>query len=136
MEDVGAPRPFERRLRWTWIVAQPRYALIFLRELTAFFILTYLVLFVILLHKAGQDARAYQDYLDFLWNPGMVVFHFVAAAAALWHTWTWFMLTPKSMVLWLRGWRVPGFALVASQTGAWAVLTALIILWVWWVGAL
>ena len=96
----------------------------------------HIVLLAILLHKAGQSAETHQNYLDFLWNPGMVVLHFVTAGAALWHTFTWFTLTPKAIVLRVKGWQVPAFALVVPQIGAWAVITGLVISWIWWVGAL
>ncbi len=136
MDRVDAPRPLERRLGWTWIVASPRYVLVLLREASSVFITAYLILLVLLLFKAGRPAAEYRAFLDFLWNPGMVVFHVVAAAAALWHTVTWFNLTPKAMDVRIRGWKVPAILIVVPQLGAFAVISGLVIGWVWWVGAL
>ena len=136
MDRVDAPRPLERRLGWAWIVASPRCALVFLREVSSVFIAAYVVLLVLLLLKAGSpDPAEYRAFLDFFWNPGMVVFHVVAAAAALWHTFTWFNLTPKAMDVRIRGWKPPTILIVVAQLGAFAVISGLVIGWVWWVGA-
>lgn len=136
MDHVDAPRPLERRLGWAWIAASPRYVQVFLREASSVFIAAYLVLVVLLLFMAGRpDPADYRAFLDFSWNPGMVVFHGVAAAAALWHTVTWFNLTPKAMDIRIRGWKVPAFLIVAPQLGAFAVISGLVIGWFWWVGA-
>ena len=90
---------------------------------------------LVLLHKAGQSAADYQAYLDFLWNPGMVVFHVVSIVFALLHTVTWFNLLPQTVAIRIMGRRIPALLLVAPQFGGWAVVTGLIIAWVWWVGA-
>lgn len=129
-------RPLSRRLGWNWWITRPSYFLVLLREVTAVFMLVELVLLLILLHKAGQSEAVHRAYLDFLLNPGMVVLHAISAAAALWHTITWFNLTPKALVIRIGTYRVPGFFLIAPQWGAFALITGLIILWVWWVGAL
>ena len=128
-------QPLFRSLGWTWWTKRPSYLLVFLRESSSVFIAVQVVLVLVLLHKAGQSAADYQAYLDFLWNPGMVVFHVISIAFALLHTYTWFNLLPQTMAIRIRGRRIPGLLLVAPQFGGWAVVTGLIIAWVWWVGA-
>ena len=136
MDRIDAPQPLKNQLGWTWITANPRYALVFLREASAVFIAAHLILLVLLLFKAGgTDSSEYRDFLDFFWNPGMLVFHIVSAAAALWHTVTWFNLTPKAMDVRIRGWKVPAVLIVAPQFSAFALVSGLVIVWVWWVGS-
>ena len=128
-------QPLFRSLGWTWWAKRPSYLLVFLREASSVFIAVQVVLMLVLVHKAGQPPADYQGYLDFLWNPGMVVFHVISIAFALLHTFTWFMLLPATVAIRIRDRRIPGILLVAPQIGAWAVVSGLIIAWVWWVGA-
>ena len=128
-------QPLFRSLGWTWWAKRPSYLLVALRESSSVFIAVQVVLMLMLVHKAGQPPADYQGYLDFLWNPGMVVFHVISIAFALLHTFTWFMLLPATVAIRIRGRRIPGILLVAPQFGAWAVVSGLIIAWVWWVGA-
>lgn len=122
-------------LRWTWWASRPSYFRVFLRELSSFFFAIQLILMLVMFHKAGQSAEDYRFYLDFLWNPGMVLFHSVSVLFALWHTYTFFNLLPQAISIRVMGRRIPGVFLVAPQFGAWAVVSGLIITWVWWVGA-
>ena len=116
-------------------MTRPSYLRVFLREISSVFIAIQLVLMLLLLHKAGQQPEDYQAYLGFLWNPGMVLFHSVSVLFALWHTYTFFNLLPQAVAIRVMGRRIPAFFLVAPQFGAWAMVSGLIIAWVWWVGA-
>ncbi len=120
---------------WTWWTQKPAYVHVFLREASAVFILAEVVLFAVLIHKAGQDAETYRAYLDFLWHPLMVVFHILALAFAVWHSVTWFLLTPSALPRQIAGRRVPAALVVGQQFAGLAVVSLLIALWVAWVGA-
>ena len=50
----------------------------------------------------------------------------VALAFLLLHTVTWFALTPRAMVLRLRGRQVPGIVIIAAQYAGLAVVSAFI----------
>ena len=110
-----------------WWVSQLAYLRIMLRELSAFLIAAYLVIFLILLHKLGRGEAAYISFRAFLWSPGMIVFHFVALAFALIHTITWFNLTPKAMVIWRGEERVHPALIAGPNYFVWAGVTAFIL---------
>ena len=120
---------------WTWWTQKGTYFRVFLREATSAFILAEIVLFMLLVHKAGQDAETYRAYRDFLWHPLMVVFHLVALAFALWHSVTWFLLAPSALPRQIAGRRVPAAFIVSQQFAGLAAVTVLLALWVAWVGA-
>ena len=115
---------------WTWWTKRPLYVRVFARELTAIFIAAYLVLFVVLLHKAGQSEDTYLAYRDFLWHPIMIFVHCIMLVFALYHTVTWFHLTPKAIVIRIGEYKVPGFFIIAQQYAGWLVISAIVILWV------
>lgn len=127
-------RPLDRRLGWTWWTLKGSYFRIFLREVSSAFILAEVVLFMLLIHKAGQDAETYLAYRDFLWHPLMVVFHLVALAFALWHTITFFLIAPSALPSQVAGRRIPAAFIIGQQFAGLAAVSLLLILWVAWVG--
>ena len=128
-------RPIEHRLGWMWWTQKGSYARVFLREFSAVFLLTEVVLLVLLIHNAGQSASHYRDYLGFLWNPLMVAFHVVAFGFALWHSTTFFLLAPSALPLRIAGRRVPASFIIIQQFAGLAVVSLLVGSWIAWVGA-
>ena len=71
-------------------------------------------------------AKPRTDFLDTLANPLMVVLNVVALAFVLLHTITFANLTPRAMVVKLRGRRVPSRAILAGVYFGWLVVTAVL----------
>jgi fumarate reductase subunit C len=57
-------------------------------------------------------------------NPAMIVLNVVALAFLLLHAITFANLTPRAMVVRLRGHRVPSRVILAGVYGGWLVVTA------------
>jgi len=110
----------------TWWLRNRAYFLFMLRELTSVFIAGYAILLLILLYQLNAGRDAYQSYLRFLAAPGMVAFHVIALAAALFHTVTWFNLTPKVLVVRMGGRHVPASVIAGVNYVAWIVISALV----------
>ena len=118
--------PYRRPVPSTWWLHNRAYFLFMLRELTSVFIAAYLILLLILLYRLNAGRGAYESYLRFLGAPGMVTFHVIALAAALFHTVTWFNLTPKVLVVRVGARRVPAPIIAGVNYAAWVVLSALV----------
>jgi fumarate reductase subunit C len=54
----------------------------------------------------------------------------VALAFTIFHTVTWFAVTPQAMALKLRGRRVPGLAIAGGLYVAWFVVSAVLVAFV------
>jgi fumarate reductase subunit C len=123
-------RPFVRELSKTgWWLAQPRYVRYMLREISALFIGLYAIVLVIGLLQLSRGAAAYENYLAFVQGPVGLAIAVVAMIFAVYHTYTWFQVTPKAMPLVLVGKRVPGVLIVAAHwLGFFAVSVALSLL--------
>ena len=118
--------PYRRPVPSTWWLHNRAYFLFMLRELTSVFIAAYLILLLILLYRLNAGRGAYESYLRFLRAPGMVAFHVIALAAALFHTVTWFNLTPKVLVVRVGARRVPAPIIAGVNYAAWIVFSALV----------
>lgn len=117
---------YQRAIPRTWWLTNRAYFFFMVRELTSVFIAAYLALFLLLLYKLGQGREAYQAYLQFLAAPGMLAFHLLALAAALFHAVTWFSITPKVLVVRVGEKRVPAVLIAGVNYVAWIALSVLL----------
>jgi len=120
---------YRRPSEFAWWVTNRAYFLFVVRELTSVFIAGYGVVLLVLLQRLAAGPQTYAAYLRFLASPGMIFFHLVALAAALYHSVTWFRLAPQAMPVRLRGRRVPPPAIVAAGYAAWGAIS-LVVVWI------
>jgi fumarate reductase subunit C len=118
--------PFHRPPQFNWWVGKRAYTLFVVRELTSVFIAAYAVLLLLLIRNLVAGREAYDAHLRWLTTPGLILFHLVALAAALYHSITWFALSPKAMVVRLGGRRVPPRAVVGANYAAWIAASVVV----------
>jgi len=120
---------YKTPLRPSWFMDKPGFRLFMLREATSLFMAGYLIFLLVWLRRLGQGPEAYATFLESLRHPVPILLHLVALAASLYHSITWFNLTPKIMPMYLGEDRLPDkLAAVAMGFGPWIVLSG-IILW-------
>jgi len=117
----------------TWWLGNRAYFLFMVRELTSVFIAAYLMVFLLTLDKLANGREAYEAYLRFLATPGMRTFHALALAAAIFHSVTWFNITPMVLGLRFGEKRVPPALVAGFNYVAWiAVSLAITAIVLWW----
>ncbi len=121
--------PYRYPVPATWWLKKRVYLLFILRELTSVFIAAYLVLVLVLLHKISVGRLAYEAYFQFLANPGMITFHVIALVAALYHTYTWFILVPNIVIVRVSRIRVPKSIVSGAHFIGWIVIS-IVIAWI------
>ncbi len=111
-----------------WFMQRRGFRLFMVREATSVFVAGYLVFLLIWLYRLGQGPEAFAAMIETARHPLAVVLHLMALAGALYHSITWFNLTPKIMPMYLGEDRVPDFwAAICMGYIPWLVVTALII---------
>jgi fumarate reductase subunit C len=120
------PRWYRRPMSTLWWLERRSYLVFILRELSSVFVAWFVVFLLLLVRAVGRGEAAYDDFLDQAASPGLVVLNLVGFAFLVLHTVTWFMLTPKAMVVSVRGRRVPAAAILAGQYAGLAVVSAFI----------
>ena len=78
--------------------------------------------------RLSQGPAAYEGFLDAIWSPFGLVFHLVAFVFALYHTTSWFNVTPKAMPLKVGDQRVPGAAIVGAHYAGWFVVSLAVLI--------
>jgi fumarate reductase subunit C len=121
-------RPYIRPVsRAGWWLSQPRYFRYMLRELSSLFIGGYMLILTVGLLRLSQGPAAYEAFLHNWLGPAGVSYAVFTLIFALYHTYTWFQVTPKAMPIVLAGKRVPGFIIVAAHWAGFALVST--VLW-------
>lgn len=118
-------RPYLReQSKSGWWLSQPRYVRYMMREVSAAFIGIYALILIIGVHRLSQGEIAYASFMASTKGPAGLLFAAAAMLFAVYHTLTWFQVTPKAMALTLSGKRVPGGVIVAAHWLGFAVASA------------
>jgi fumarate reductase subunit C len=110
-------------------MSNPRYKLFMMREATAIFIGAFLLVFLVFLANLAKGPEAYQAFVQRLSSPLWIVFHVIVLAMAMYHSITWFNLTPKAVVLRMGEEKVSPALLIGPNYAGWLGIS-LLILWI------
>jgi fumarate reductase subunit C len=110
-----------------WWLRKRSYRLFMLRELTAVFVAGYALFLLALLYQASQGQEAFSGFVQGLKSPVSIVLHLIALAMALYHTVTWFNLTPKAMVVWRGEQQVSPLLIAGVNYVVWVVVSGLVV---------
>lgn len=120
------PRWYRTPVRTLWWLRRRSYLLFILRELSSVFVAWFVVFLLLLVHAVSRGNNEYQRFLHWASNPWVLLVNVVALAFVALHAVTWFDLTPKAIVVRLRGKRVPSAWIAGSSYLAWAAVSALV----------
>ncbi len=117
-------RYYRRRMPLLWWTRRRSYATFMLRELSSVFVALFVVELLLLVRAVARGSAAYEGFLTAMAGPAMIVLNLIALAFVLLHAVTFANLTPRAMVVRLRGRTVPSRAILAGVYVAWLVVTA------------
>jgi fumarate reductase subunit C len=121
-EEVNR-KPYVRGETWRWIFRHPRYLRYMARECSCLFIGGYTLLLVAGLKSLSEGRAAYEAFIEGLRSPASIAFHLVALGFAMYHSATWFNLTPKALPVQVGEAFVPDGVISGAHYAAWAVLS-------------
>ena len=107
----------------TWWLKRQPYVRFIVRELTCLFVGFYCLLLMVTLYKLGQGEKAYEGMIAFLRSGPTIAFHFIALIFTVYHSITWFNLTPKAIVIPIGDKRLPDVFIAGPNYVAWVVLS-------------
>ena len=117
-------KPYIRDVpRFGWFLRQPRYMRYMAREVTCIFIGAYAVVLLVALQRLAEGRQAYEAFLQALASPVSMVFHLVVLVFALYHTTSWFNVTPKAMPIQAGEDFLPGAIIVGAHYAAWLIVS-------------
>jgi fumarate reductase subunit C len=120
-------RPYVREMKRSWWLGRPRYVRYMMRELTSLFIGLYCAGLTLGLVCLAKGSSAWDAFLAAAASPPAVLLQLLCLAAAVYHSITWFAVTPKAMPLTLRGEPLPSAAIIGTHYAAWAVVSLVVL---------
>jgi len=120
------PRWYRPRMSTWWWLRSGHYLAFILRELSSVFVAWSVVYLLLLVRAVSQREASYEPFVNWSRSPGILLLNAVSLIFVVYHAVTWFNLAPKAMVVHLRGRRVPGGWIAASNYGAWVLVSALV----------
>ena len=118
---------YHRPVSNTWWLKRKPYILFMIRELTSVFVAGYCIFLLVLVYKLTQGAEAYDNLMAILKSPSSVALHLVTLSFVLYHTITWFNLTPKILVLYRGEERIPQGLVAGMFYAGWVVISVIIV---------
>lgn len=115
--------PYHRPFPNTWWLKRRPYFLFMVRELTSLFVAGYCVFLLMLIARLTQGTVIYPDAVELITSPFSITFHVLALPPVLYHTITWFNLTPKILVLRVGEERIPPVLIAAGFYAGWIALS-------------
>ena len=122
-------RPYQRPISPLWWTKKTSYTLFVLRELTSVFIWAFLLFYLVQLSHLAQGTDAYLAFRDQRASFGWILFHIVALIAAVYHTVTFFNVSPQAIVVRMGEDKVPPAFIVGPQYAAWLGIS-FVIAWI------
>lgn len=121
-------RPISKT-RWFLDMQHPRYKRYMAREVTCAFIFAYCFLLVSALGKLAQGKDAFDAFVQSLGSPLGVLFSFVVLLFTIYHSISWFEVTPQAMPIQRGEEFVPGKVIVGAHYALWAIASLIILFW-------
>jgi len=122
-----SPRPYVRSVSNTsWWLGHPRYIRYMAREVSCICIGAYSALLVVGLVRLSEGAAVWAAFVASLNTPLSLTLHLIALAFAVYHTTTWFNVTPQAMVVQIGDNVLPGTVIIGAHYAGWAVVSVVL----------
>ncbi|HMQ13053.1 MAG TPA: fumarate reductase subunit C, partial [Candidatus Competibacter phosphatis] len=106
-------KPYVREMsKTTWFLSQPRYKRYMAREVTCVFIFAYTFLLIVALARLADGKEAFEAFVQALGSPLGVLFNVAVLIATVYHSMSWFNVTPQAMPIQMGEEFVPGKIIV------------------------
>jgi fumarate reductase subunit C len=120
-------KPYVREIsHTTWYLERRRDLVHMAQEVTSLFIGIYAIMLLWGVKSLSEGPGAYQVFLDALGSPLVIVFNWITFVVMLYHSISWFSVTPKAMPVQIGEEFLPGGIIAAGHYIAWIVVSAVI----------
>ena len=121
-------KPYVREVsRYGWFLRNPRYRRYMAREVTCVFIGLHALILLVAFKRLSEGREAWEAFLHNLTGPAGVVLQLVILAFAVYHSTSWFNVTPKAMPVQIGEQFLPGAVIVGAHYAAWLIATVAVL---------
>lgn len=121
-------KPYVREVsRYGWFLRHPRYLRYMAREVTCVFIGLHALILLVALRRLSEGREAWETFLQNLTGPAGVVLQLVVLAFAVYHSTSWFNVTPKAMPVQIGEEFLPGAVIIGAHYAVWLVASVAVL---------
>ena len=125
----GHPKLYFKRKPIFWWTEKWVHSRFILREMTSVAVAWFAVILIMLISALRNGEAAFVQFQAWLQNPFSIALNVFALLLLLYHSYTWFNLAPKAIVIRIGTKKVPAFVIAGLNYGAWAVFSAAILIY-------
>lgn len=118
------PKGYRVRMSTYWWLDRRAYLKFILREISSVFVAWFIIETLLEINALIDGPAAFAEFQDFFRNPFVIVLNVITLFFAVFHSITWFNLTPKAMAVRVGGKRLPPLLVAGPNYVAWAVVSA------------
>ena len=127
MAEEVSRKPYVREMTYRWIFRHPRYMRYMAREFSCIFIGAWTLMMVWGLKQLAEGRASWEAFLEMLRSPWSIAFQCLALGFSLYHTITWFNLTPKALPVQVGESFLPDAVIAGAHYAAWALLSLVLL---------
>ena len=120
------PEPYRERMPIFWWVNRWAHIRFIARELTSVFVAAFAIELLLLVRSVYAGPQAYALFLVWLQAPLSLALHAVGFLFVAFHSFTWFNLAPKALVIRVGKLRIPDAAIVGGNFFGWIVFSVVL----------
>ena len=120
------PKWHRTRVSTYWWLGRWPYVKFIARETSSIFVAFFVVMTLLQIRALSHGPQAYQAFQERLQTPPVLVLNIIVLFFVLFHTSTWFNLTPRAMVVRLRGKKLPDVMIIAPNYIGWLIVSGVI----------
>ncbi|HEY1273021.1 MAG TPA: hypothetical protein VGF08_13595 [Terriglobales bacterium] len=121
------PRWYRPRVSVYWWLGQWHYLKFILREISSVFVAAVVVETLLLLRALHTGPDAYAAFQHRVQSPVVIALNIICFFFVVFHTITWFNLTPRAMTVRVRGQRLPEFLIAAPNYLVWLLVSGFVV---------
>jgi fumarate reductase subunit C len=106
-----------------WWMSKPSHFRFILRELTSLPVALFSLELIFFLRSVARGSEAYNDFLETLSSPWMILLNLLAFGGLIYHSITWFNLSASAMVVKIGKIRLPGRFIILMNYLGWLIVT-------------
>jgi fumarate reductase subunit C len=106
-----------------WWLGQRHYLKFILRELSSVFVAFFVAITLLQLRALRTGPEAYARFQHTMKSPLMIALCLLSLFFLVFHSITWFNLTPRAIAVRMRGKRLPDFMVAAPNYVIWAAIS-------------
>jgi len=111
--------------RFSWWLSKKMYFGYMMRELSSLFIGLFSLIMVWGLYQHSNGEAAFQLWINNLWN-NFSLLSIVILLFAIYHSYSWFKVTPKAMPLKMFGKRIAGSIIIGAHLALWLLCSVFV----------